>query len=276
MFREMERKDLYTLLCIHSPPVSDEWVAYTNYLGSLLECRPAHRSLLVPSDDRKSFASIVGPIEENPQPPMWLIDDKPVATWDERPVTSPADFDLVVVNDSQPLWWQRLLKQIPAKQILEKSTGSVMFARNPRRPLRHILLVVRAHESDAIALTWIERLAVPGGAQVTLMPIVPPYPRMHQHDNKIQQGLEALMAPNSSSGAALQRYIRQLDRLDIQGTVCWKQGPPEDQIRREVRDTDHDLIVIAGEPFGRLSRWFLGELVGLLLGIADRPVLVAR
>lgn len=108
------------------------------------------------------------------------------------------------------------------------------------------------------------------------MPIVPPYPRLHQNDGKIQQGLEALMAPNTNSGKAIQNYIRRLDQLDIQGNVCWKQGPPEHRIRREVRDTDHDLIVIAGEPFGRFSRWFLGELVGPLLGISDRPVLIGR
>jgi nucleotide-binding universal stress UspA family protein len=276
MLRQMERKNQYTLLCVHSPPVSDEWVAYTNYIGSLLDSRPVHQGLLVPSSENQSDTTAIELTEEYRQPSIWLTEEYQEDYWDDNTVVPSSGLDLVVIDDSQPSWWQRLLNQTAACRILKKIHSSVLFARDPRWPLRHILIVVRIHESDELALTWAERLAVPSNAKVTVMPIVPPFPRLHQHDSKIQQDLNILMGPNTISGAALHRYVRRLDQLGIHGTVCWKQGPPENQIRREVRDTDHDLIIIADEPYGRFSRWFLGELVESLLGVSDRPVLVAR
>jgi nucleotide-binding universal stress UspA family protein len=276
MYMEVVRKDQYTLLCVHSPPVSDEWVTFTDYIGGLLESRPVHRGLLEPSSDHRNSLTSIEPVEDLLQPSIWLDAEDQEDIRNGTSDVSSSDSDLVVVNDSQPLWWQRLLKQVPAKRILQQIPGSILFARNPRWPLRHILIVVRAHATDELALKWAERLAIPSEAKVTLLPIVPPHPRLHQNDGNINEGLDALMAPNTCSGEALQRYARRLDQLNLHGTVCWKQGNPEHQIRQEVRARDHDLIVIADEPFGRFSRWLLGELVGPLLGESDRPVLIAR
>ncbi|MFO7661053.1 MAG: universal stress protein [Chloroflexota bacterium] len=276
MYMEVVRKDQYTLLCVHRPPVSDEWVAYTSYIGNLLDSRPIHQGFLEPFSAYQSSTTVTELSGENSPQSIWLTEKDQEDYGDDMTIVHPSECDLVVIMDKQPLGWQRLLKRILACHILKKIPGSILFAHKPRWPLHHILIVVRAHETDELALKWVERLAVPSEAKITLMPIVPPYPRLHQNDVKINEGIDALMAPNTYCGEALHRYVRRLDQLNLQGTVCWKQGNPEHQIRREVRDTNHDLIVIAGEPFGRFSRWFLGELVGPLLGKSDRPVLIAR
>jgi nucleotide-binding universal stress UspA family protein len=274
MYMERERKDQVTLLCVHSPPVSDEWVAYTNYIGGLLDSRPVYQGLM-PAGDRHGPTPVLESGEAALRPAPWPTAGDQAGYRGDSAVIRPSDSALFIMDDSRPSWWQRLLRRAPASRILQQTPGSILFARHPRRPLRHILVVVRAHASDDLSLTWAERLALPSEAKVTLLPIVPPYPRLHQHDSKIQ-ALDVLMAPNTISGEALHRYARRLDQRGIHGTVCWQQGPPEHQIHCETRATGHDLIVIAGEPFGRFSRWFLGELVGSLLVTADRPVLVAR
>mgnify|MGYP003379238539 CR=1 FL=1 len=70
--------------------------------------------------------------------------------------------------------------------------------------------------------------------------------------------------------------MNRLRELGIQGTVCWRPGAPLEQIRREVRAGEHDLIIVGAEPYSRWRRWQTGGLIGSLLGWADRPVLVAR
>lgn len=247
-----EKEARCTLICINRPPVSDEWAAYTGYLGYLLGGQLQYHH---PQSDRDWVNE------------TWLKVDDSGTTAAER---------LIVLSDPEPRWWQRLLGRTPARWTVNQVRASLLFARQPRWPLRHILLVVRAHETDEAALAWVERLALPSQAEVTLLPIVPPFPRMYQYGNKVQPPLDVLLSPNTACGAALRQYAGRLRRLAIHGIVCQRQGKPDVQLHREVRDINYELIVIAAEPYGRLERWFLGELVGPLLGWADRPVLVAR
>lgn len=276
MSRELERKDQHTLVCIHSPPVSDEWVAYTDYIGGLLNSRPIYQSCLEQSDYHQSVTSARELPDDYPQEPLCSTGGAWADIYDDTPDVHLPDFSLVTIADSKPLWWQRLLWRQPAYRALKELPGSILFARGPRWPLRHILLVIRVDDSDGLSLAWAERLALLSGAKVKILPIVPPWSRLHQHDSKIQLGLEVLMAPNTISGEAIHRYARRLDQLSIHGTVCWRHGSLEEQLHLEAQDNGHDLIIIADEPFGPWSRWFVGDLVGLLLRVSERPILVVR
>jgi nucleotide-binding universal stress UspA family protein len=234
----------HPLVCIHQPPVSDQWVGYTAYLSALLGSQPLYRSSLSSGD------------------------------W---PGVGSADSDLIIYDDAAPTWKQRWLRWAPACNLVAQSPGPILFARQPRWPLRHILLIVRAEQTGEAALAWVERLALLSGAAVTLLPIVPPFPRLHQSGGSLAHtSLDVLLAPNSACGARLLHYASRLQQRHIPGNLYHRQGSPATQIRRQIRETDDDLIVIAAEPYGRLERWFLGELVGPLLSWVNRPVLVAK
>lgn len=276
MFREVKSTDQYTPPCVHGPPAPDDWVGYADYISCLLDSRPILQHPLMTPDIYHGATNALELPDENPQELPWPVVDALSDTWEVSAVLHRPELTLVTVADSQPSWWQRLLWRPSACRALRQISGSILFARNPRWPLRHILVVVRVHASDGLALDWAQRLALLSEATVTLLPIVPPYPRLHQQDSIMLQGLDVLLAPDTITGEAIYRYARHLDQLGIRGTVCWKQGSIAHQICGQAPDTGYDLIVVADEPVGRWSRWFLGDLVKRLIAVANCSILVAR
>jgi len=138
------------------------------------------------------------------------------------------------------------------------------------------LLIVRADQTDWAALPWIEQLAQPGRTRVSILPIVPPWPRLHRASEYAQPTPEVLLAPNTVSGAMLEQFVHRLHRQQLPTTLALSRGEPDLRIREEVAAGDPDLIVIAAESHSRWVRWFQGELVRPLLHWVDCPLLIAK
>ncbi len=191
------------------------------------------------------------------------------------------DSDLFVyVPPAQP-WLQRWLWGTPAQQLVERIATSLLVVPQPRWPLAHILLIVRAEPSDWAALSWIERLAQSGQTQsgqtfVSILPVVPACPRLHRLSEAAQPPPEVLLAPNTVSGAMINQFLQRLHQRKIATSLSLGQGEPDQRIRAAVEAGDPDLIVIAAESQSRWTRWFQGELVRPLLHWVDRPLLIAK
>lgn len=173
-------------------------------------------------------------------------------------------------------WLQRWLWGIQAERIVEQSPHSLLFLQPSRWPLQHILLVVRAQESDWQTLSWVERLAQPGQTKVSILPIVPPWPRLHRRIESIQLSPEILLAPNTPSGAMVRQMRRQLQQQQISTSVALTTGEPDWRIRTTVAASRPDLMAIAAEPHCRLLRCFTGELVNPLLRWVPCPLLITK
>lgn len=237
-----------TIACVQHLPPADGWQAYTRYISRLLGGTPDYWASALNGDQID---------------PTWL---KEIAT----------QYDLVLFKTFQPTWWQRLLGLTPARRVVEQATTSILIVRQEYRPIRSILFIVRADQNDEVALTWVKRLAGSGDVIVTLLPIVPAIPAMYRKHDRLQLDLEILLTPATACGAYLCYIIHQLQQQHIPVRLYQSTGEPDRQIRRVVNEGVYDLLIISAEPYGRLARWFLGELVGPLLDWAKQPVLVAR
>lgn len=171
---------------------------------------------------------------------------------------------------------QRWLWGILAQRIVEQTPNSLLFLQPARWPLQHILLIVRTQESDWKTLSWVERLAQPCQTRVSILPIVPPWPRLHRRIKTIQPSPEILLAPNTPSGAMLRQMRRQLQQQQISTSVALTTGEPDWRIRTTVAASRPDLIAIAAEPHSRLLRCFTGELVNPLLRWVPCPLLITK
>ncbi len=186
------------------------------------------------------------------------------------------DCDLVIFGGPNQSPWQRLLAGQTGRNLLTQVRTSLLSARQPRWPIRNILLIIRAEETDQAAIAWLGRLARPSGAVVTILAVVPSLPGLYHRGDHIQPGLDVLLAPNTCPGRQLHQVIHQLGQWHIEWTLRLRQGEPGWQIRQQVLEGDYDLVIIAAEPYSRWQRWLLGELVGPLLDWIDRPLLIAK
>jgi len=254
MSLEVEHLDSWTikggrgLTCVQRTPVADEWVAYAGYISHLLDSPLVYCQALS---------------QRHEMDRSWIMQVR-------------EDCDLILWDQTGRTGWQRLLNRLVDPWMAEQASASLLVVRRPRWPLRNILLIVRADVTDKGALGWVERLARRSGAAVTLLPIVPPFPAMYREGMHVTAALDVLLANQSVAAECFGRYARRLRQRRIRGTLYQHSGEPQQQIRQAVAEANHDLIALAAEPYSRLERWWLGELVGPLLRWADRPMLIVK
>jgi len=186
------------------------------------------------------------------------------------------NYDLVILGEPDQTLIERLLAGAEDLKAAEKMPSSVLLAHQPRRPLHHILLIIRGQETDDVAVDWAVRLAQPSQANVTLLAVVSHTPATCDHVTRMQHGLAQWLATDTTLGRQMRRIAQHLVNWETRGTLRFRQGPAETQIQREVLEGDYDLIVIAADASTWWSRRLLGELVTPLLRWVDRPVLVAK
>jgi nucleotide-binding universal stress UspA family protein len=187
--------------------------------------------------------------------------------------------DLLLIGDpEEPLFRQRL-RFTPGGAPDPQGHGlplALLAARQPRWPLKSILLLICGEEGDGAALGWVLRLARQSESAVTVLAIVPPVPAMYGQRMQLAHGLPALLTAGSSLGQQMRRVARSLVDWEIEGTLRLRQGPPDWQVRRELAAGDYDLIAMADRPCRWWQSWLEGDLIGQLLRWVDRPLLIAK
>lgn len=231
------------LFSIHSPPVDDEWIAYTQYMARLLDGRLHYY--------------------DSP-------DDKEIR---ERSVR---DADVILVHQPRWAWWQRALERAPLDRLAATGPTSTLFARRPRWPLRHIIFIFRCEPADKVAGQWTRRLAQAAGATVTILPVLPVIPARYTTSSDGRPSVAEFLAAGTLVAARLHRLLEQFSSQDVATTVQLRAGEPLWQMREEMTEYDYDLAVISAEPAVWLHRALVGDLVRPLLRCANCPVFVAR
>jgi nucleotide-binding universal stress UspA family protein len=184
--------------------------------------------------------------------------------------------NVVVLSKLEGSVLERLIEGSPEHKLTNQLPGSLLMVRQPRWPLKHILLILRNGASDESAVQWTISLAHLSGARVTILPLTNQLPNLDDLDTPIRCSLDTILASGSVFGKKLRIVAQQLVDAEISGTLRLRQEPPTWQIRIELLEHDYDLIVLNSEPHDELWHWILGELVNPLLSWTDRPVLVTK
>jgi nucleotide-binding universal stress UspA family protein len=185
-------------------------------------------------------------------------------------------YDLAIIGDSCQSLRERLFGSKAARRASASLAVSALLLRQPRWPLRHILVILRGQPDDETAVTWALRLAEAAGSSLSLLPVIPSQPGYYSQGNQVQPSLDLLLLSDSLTGRCLRRQLGRLRETAVSNQIVTHTGPPAEQIERELHASDPDLIIVAGESGSGFLRLWLGELVWPLLRNADRPVLVAR
>ncbi|MBX3060857.1 MAG: universal stress protein [Anaerolineae bacterium] len=183
---------------------------------------------------------------------------------------------LIVVNDPPQTRLNRFIFGVTARHLTRCTPASVLLVRQPRWPLQNILLVLRSDLGDETAVDWVNHLVKSNGAAVTVLPIVPVIPSIYRHNGAAHLGENAEAKLKNAREIHLARLACWLIGQHTTATLRVRLGEPKWQIRQEIAENPYDLVVLAAEPYGRLSTWLFGELVGPLLDWIDRPVLITR
>jgi nucleotide-binding universal stress UspA family protein len=182
---------------------------------------------------------------------------------------------LLIYEEPEQSWFKTWLCGPPACGVVSRWPVSVLVARQPRWPLKKILLITRGRRLDYTAVTWVAHLAPLVKPDITAL-VVQPYLATADSQALYGQGIDAWLTSNTPLGQQLRRIENAQEMVAGHIDLQFRGGSPGYQIRHAVVETQPDLVVIACEPADWCERRILGELVGPLLRQADRPVLVAK
>lgn len=183
---------------------------------------------------------------------------------------------LVIFGIPERSTLKRLVPKLNERSLLDRMTTSMLVVRNPRWPIKKMLLVIRNEDTDEAAIDWAVIMARRCDAAITVLPILPPVPLMYAGLSRMRYNLPTLLATDCLLGRKLRQITRRLNEWEIRGTLRLRDETPDLQIRAEVVEGGYDLIIIACEPRKRLWNYVLGGLVNSLLDWAEQPVLVAK
>ncbi len=193
------------------------------------------------------------------------------------------EFDLVVVGKGSRPLLRRLLAGAGADGAAPCEQGAasrqdaasfaVLAAQNPCLPLARILLVLCGGSADQAAVNWTIRLACPSAAAVTVLAVVPSVQAMYHGLARMRQSLRSVLSTDTALGHQMRETAQRLVEAEVSSALRLRQGPPEQEICREMAEGGYDLAIMATRP----CRWWLRQLKGdpicSLLRWADRPVL---
>jgi len=183
--------------------------------------------------------------------------------------------DLIIFQIPAPLRMKRLLVDMTVNKLLDRLAASLLVVKNPRWPLRKMLLVIRDSSGpNEAAVEWVIRLAHCSHAAVTVMPLLPPVPQMY--GSYIHYSLPSLLTSNDPLGEKMRRIARHMTAEEVNASFKIRDGHPLEQLRYEVFDSDTDLVVIEAEPQHCLWQWLFGEVVNNLFAWFDRPLLITQ
>jgi nucleotide-binding universal stress UspA family protein len=185
-------------------------------------------------------------------------------------------YELVVAGSEEQAKPHHNFFDVDGNKVARLLSTSVLLVRQPRWPVRQILLIPLFNENDDTAANWIIRLARPSEAFVTILSIFPSVPVAYRLGSQMQLGLDSILASNTTSGIWLRNFTKRLAQWNISAEICLRQGEPDWLIQQEIERKDFDVVVISAEVGSRLTQWLFGGYVGSLLRWADRPVLIAK
>lgn len=183
--------------------------------------------------------------------------------------------DLIILEIPHPIQKKILLIDCVINKLLKRLSTSILVVKNPHWPLEKILVAVRSYggEEDP-SIDWVVRLSHNSNAVVTILPLLPPVPEMY--GPMIQHSLSSLLTSNDPLGNKMRGIAQRLTNEKVDGIFKIRDGPPLEQLRHEVFESDIDLVVLEAEPQNHLWLWLIGEIVNNLFSWFDRPLLIAR
>ncbi len=211
---------------------------------------------------------------------------------------APGEYDLVVVGTRGRHGITRFLLGSTAERIARQASAPVLLVQESAESLERILVCTAGGEPGLAAVRMGGRVARLVGARVTVLHVmsqlpgspVPPHAGALQvmpqtpapqeapeaQAECLQATAEELMGRDTWEGVHLREALAILAEMEVPAVARVRHGLILDEITDEIREGDHDLIVVGTKPVDGWMRFLLNDVSQQIIGCTDRPVLVVR
>jgi nucleotide-binding universal stress UspA family protein len=191
--------------------------------------------------------------------------------------TSARKYDLIVIGSRRKNHSGHFWQSERTYEIIKAVEPPVLVAIGKHEGLSRILLCSGGKRfiDDAVRLTG--TLAAALQAEVTLFNVMAEPPAIYAHLIEMEEDVDALLASHSELGRNLAAEKKALEKLGVAVNVRVRHGFIVDQLLKEIREGDYDLIVSgSSRARGPLQHYIMGDVTEAILENAGCSVLVAR
>jgi nucleotide-binding universal stress UspA family protein len=191
--------------------------------------------------------------------------------------TSKTNYELVVIGARWIGATGHYWRSAKTYEVIKAIQPPVLVAIGECKQLKRFLVCTGGKEFIDQALQLTGRLAAVVNASVTLLHVMAEPPAMYADLVRMEENVGQLLESKSELGTNLRRQKKELERLRVPAEVRLRHGIVVDQVFKEVRQGNYDLIVTGtSQARGLLRHYIMGDLTRSILNRANVPVLVAR
>lgn len=185
--------------------------------------------------------------------------------------------DLIVVGARTGMNVLRSLFARPvARRVAKEARVCVLVVNQDRMRLGRILFCT-AGELDEDVIAVGARVARAAEADVTLLHVANPVPSMYTGLDAMEETLEELLQTDTPVAGHLRKAARYLAKQGVNAELQLRHGVAQDEILREAKKGNYDLIVIGPGPLsGSLRNLVMDNVTSQVVDHAPCPVLVVR
>lgn len=189
------------------------------------------------------------------------------------------DYDLIMMGQRQSRPLLTRIRGLVTQKVVARTTLPVLIAKREARPLHRILVCDSGAQSPSLLKLF--RMHLPtilvGATDVTVLHVmsqISAAPGIRGDD--LHSTAEELIKAGTPEGAILENDLAYLGTLDVELHAKVRHGLVVDEIAREARSDDYDLVVIGAHRDEGLPRFLLDDLAHELVLDVDRAILIVR
>jgi nucleotide-binding universal stress UspA family protein len=191
--------------------------------------------------------------------------------------TRETPFDLVIIGAVRRGMRGPFLMSATAYKLIKAIEPPVLVVIGVRQSLRNILICSGGERYIDRAVGISGRLAKAAGATITLLHVMAEPPTIYADLIELEENSRLLLRSNSDLGRNLRREKESLETIGVRCDVRLRHGLVVDEVFKEIRQGDYDLIVTGSSPAGdALRSYIMGNITREIVNTAERPVLVVR
>jgi nucleotide-binding universal stress UspA family protein len=185
-------------------------------------------------------------------------------------------YDLVVIGAARKETRGAFWMSSKTYKLIKEVRSPVLSVAGETTSISRILICSggKRYIDDAVLLT--RTIAVGLNATVTLLHVTSEPPGILAHLPRVEQDAEFLLRSQSELAKNLRREKETLESMSVHTEVKLRHGGVLDQVLREIREGNYELVV-AGSALSRGFRTYvLGDVTREIINRATCAVLVAR
>ncbi|MFQ5944652.1 MAG: universal stress protein [Anaerolineae bacterium] len=184
-------------------------------------------------------------------------------------------FDLLVIGAKERPSLPEFVLGTAAQRVVADAPCSTLVVKGSRDAVSRILVCTGGKPQGEVAVKMGATLARATGAAATLLHVTAPIPAMYTGLAEMEEHLDEFLRTDTPEARHLKQGAQILQDEEVPGEIEIRHGAVVEQILREARRGDYDLIVVGATARGALAGYLLGDVGRKILELAHRPVLVA-